>query len=164
MEQKQPKRCLMTTTNVPESLIMEDILTKLPVKSLLRFKTVCKSWQSTINGSRLLITHLLTNEFKFMEDETLVIENINSMNLEELRDSDLYGSCNGLIFGGREEKKFYVCNPATREYRELPKPSIDIILDFGFAYDEAIDDYKVILISWARANELSICCCCSLKL
>lgn len=31
-----------------DDLVLNDILTRLPVKSLMRFKSVCKYWRSTI--------------------------------------------------------------------------------------------------------------------
>ncbi|XP_031284053.1 F-box/kelch-repeat protein At3g23880-like [Pistacia vera] len=42
---------------LPDDLV-RDILLRLPVKSLLRFKCVSKSWLSLISNHKLAITHL----------------------------------------------------------------------------------------------------------
>ncbi|PQQ20008.1 F-box/kelch-repeat protein [Prunus yedoensis var. nudiflora] len=45
---------------VPEEIVYE-ILLRLPVKSLLRFTTVCKSWNCMIKSSTFIHTHLESN-------------------------------------------------------------------------------------------------------
>ncbi|CAL2280393.1 unnamed protein product [Prunus armeniaca] len=45
---------------VPEEIVYE-ILLRLPVKSLLRFTTVCKSWNCMIKSSTFIHTHLKSN-------------------------------------------------------------------------------------------------------
>ncbi|KAM0917295.1 hypothetical protein ACQ4PT_009604 [Festuca glaucescens] len=42
---------------IPEDLVLE-ILVRLPVKSLLRFKTVCKAWHVTISSQSFIAAHL----------------------------------------------------------------------------------------------------------
>lgn len=39
-----------TTSILPEGIIEFEILTRRPVKSLMRFKSVCKSWNSLISS------------------------------------------------------------------------------------------------------------------
>ncbi|KAL9224778.1 hypothetical protein vseg_000783 [Gypsophila vaccaria] len=41
-------------SNIPKEIIHYDILTRLPVKSLLRFKSVCKCWYTLINSYTFL--------------------------------------------------------------------------------------------------------------
>lgn len=44
---------------LPEELVVSEIMLRLPGISLLRFKSVCKSWWSTINSPRFKFQHLL---------------------------------------------------------------------------------------------------------
>jgi len=43
---------------LPDALIFSEILTRLPVKSLIRFKLVSKPWQSQISSPSFAKTHL----------------------------------------------------------------------------------------------------------
>ncbi|XP_030936233.1 F-box/kelch-repeat protein At3g23880-like [Quercus lobata] len=48
----------MSQRNLPEEIVFE-ILARLPVKSLLRFRCVCNSWYSYITIPNFISTHLL---------------------------------------------------------------------------------------------------------
>jgi hypothetical protein len=45
MRKTPPTPCL------PQELIASEILLRLPVKSLLRFRCVCKAWRDTVSGN-----------------------------------------------------------------------------------------------------------------
>ncbi|KAF5207277.1 F-box protein [Thalictrum thalictroides] len=49
--------------DMPEDIIMNEILVWLPVSSLLRFKSVCKSWYSLIQSSEFVSKHLLHHHY-----------------------------------------------------------------------------------------------------
>ena len=49
-----------TNHDLPEEIVLE-ILAKLPVKSLLRFRCVCKRWYSSIANPSFISTHLSNN-------------------------------------------------------------------------------------------------------
>ncbi|XP_026419580.1 F-box protein CPR1-like [Papaver somniferum] len=67
----------------------------------------------------------------------------------------LMGSCNGLVCirlvvdndNGDEKNYFYLWNPATREYKEIPKSpiKIDRIQMSALGYDHNTDDYKLVI-------------------
>ena len=40
--------------------IQEEIMKKLPVKSLVRFRSVCKEWKSFIDSSKFIAAHCVT--------------------------------------------------------------------------------------------------------
>ena len=46
--------------DLPDEIVL-DILSKLPVKSLLRFRCVCKPWYSSIANPKFISTHLLNH-------------------------------------------------------------------------------------------------------
>ncbi|KAL6205822.1 hypothetical protein ACLB2K_023074 [Fragaria x ananassa] len=149
--------------SLPEELI-PDILLRLPIKSLIRFTSVSKSWNSTIkhptfirnhtlnfsdqNATHLLLLHtLLSNEDS---SNPYGIELINAC----LR---AVGTCNGLVFLADDLKRcgdtFVIWNPSVRKYVTLPQSSVrfsthGIYTDMsGLGYDAIGNDYKVVRLT-----------------
>ncbi|KAL9240614.1 hypothetical protein vseg_014812 [Gypsophila vaccaria] len=123
----------------PDEVILQ-ILARLPIKSLFRFRTVCKNWYKLPSDNYFI--HLFNS-----------ISAVNSMVLVEITDFSDYNnkysiicvdfmtgvsefsldflnvrvkiraSCNGLLCcsGVRDKGVFYVCNPITRQFKLLPK-------------------------------------------
>ena len=53
----QPLILLQGKNHLPHDVVL-NILARLPVKSLLRFRCVCKLWYSSITSSNFISTHL----------------------------------------------------------------------------------------------------------
>ncbi|KAF9600000.1 hypothetical protein IFM89_002473 [Coptis chinensis] len=152
--------------------IVTIILERLTVKSLLRFKCVCKPWCCLINDplfiKRHLNTAIETEKFNIMfSHHHLHSIEYDSFEFNEVVDIDypyknktsgcvevLSGSCNGLMLGGI----FFLWNPSTKEFKKLPKTYIEIceeiperylieIRNYGLGYDHTADDYKVVRIA-----------------
>ncbi|XP_024183934.1 F-box/kelch-repeat protein At3g23880 isoform X2 [Rosa chinensis] len=165
-----------------EEDVIAEILARLPVKSLMRFRCVCKSWRALISESYFVKKHLSYGErgitestprFIFMLDPPL------SLDFEALMKDDdcdgaaggqsavtqldfpvpktipdygwrvVIGSCNGLVCLEVPPEAIMLWNPGTRDSKVLPKPPCVINSGFnyhffGFGYDSASDDYKVI--------------------
>ncbi|CAN7125420.1 unnamed protein product [Brassica rapa subsp. narinosa] len=117
----------------PDEVILQ-ILARLPVKSLFRFKSVCKAW-CLLPSDGYFIT--LFNQVS-VKEQTLVAEvpdssslicvdslrGVSEFSLEFLRDRvRIRASCNGLLCCASVPEKgvYYVCNPSTREFRVLPR-------------------------------------------
>ncbi|KAL7086862.1 hypothetical protein ACP275_13G028600 [Erythranthe tilingii] len=129
------------------------ILQKLPVKSLLRFTAVSKSWRSIITSSAFIASHLSTSKnqtllllrrydkhdnrvqyslLKFTEDGV----NYSSSQLEfpfefEIDRFRVVGSCGGLVclsddvFDNHWQPSIIIWNPSVRYHLVLPDPTIN---------------------------------------
>ncbi|KAF3683149.1 putative non-specific lipid-transfer protein 2-like [Capsicum annuum] len=153
--------------------IVTEILSRLPVKSLLRFKSVLKSWSSLICSPEFTKYHLslsannnkdYTNHSvlwriaqpKLNLEESLVMEETN---LDyHMKNSGIAcvieGSVNGLICLVNEAKELFRWNPAVTKYKKLPDFSTKLKDDgqctFGFGYDDIHNDYKYIVLGECR--------------
>ncbi|KAL9461733.1 hypothetical protein AB3S75_004681 [Citrus x aurantiifolia] len=152
------------------------ILLKLPVRSLIRFKFVCKSWYALFEDSMFISKHLKNYEntrlivissivdetdpfdypsemFQLYLDETLT--DLSSLILDPLM--PVYGTAGGpydgifCIFG--VDDRLTLWNPATQESRPVPKcrivfPRYTKIFrtNFGFGRDPKNNEYKLVLI------------------
>ncbi|TQE10542.1 hypothetical protein C1H46_003880 [Malus baccata] len=185
----------MLESETPEERVVE-ILSKLPAKSLTRFKCLRKSWCTLINSPSFVAKHLNNSVDNKLSSSTCILVNhsqphifpdknwkqevfwsmINiSIDSDEhslhydvvdlnipfpLEDHDfvqIHGYCNGIVcvvVG----KNFLLCNPATREFMQLPdsclllppaegKFQLDTTFEaLGFGYDCKCKEYKVVQI------------------
>uniref|UniRef100_A0A5B7BWI3 F-box domain-containing protein n=1 Tax=Davidia involucrata TaxID=16924 RepID=A0A5B7BWI3_DAVIN len=177
----------MTSNNgehqLPQDVVIE-ILSRLPVKSLMRFSCVCKNWYALIrnpnfitkhhnhhhhSSARLFVYHYnySTENYAFAHfpDETLANAPLVYQDHDDLQMSrNLYsviGPFNGLIclFNGGDRLALW--NPATREFRPLPiahhnlPPHFNTFShNFGFGLDLVTNDYKLVWIRVLCNDEL----------
>ncbi|XP_010495227.2 PREDICTED: F-box/LRR-repeat/kelch-repeat protein At1g09650-like [Camelina sativa] len=149
------KRCLRMESllQLPHEVV-EQILEKLAVKSLLRFKAVSKQWRSTIESQFFQgrhLTHrqrsgdpdvLMVSEQAYPGTDTLttlVLGSSSSVKIPvpwEETDNTPYwvfhSSCDVLCLFNRY--KFFVVNPATRWYRALPPCSFQQLYYHSLGY------------------------------
>ncbi|XP_058099101.1 F-box protein At5g07610-like [Magnolia sinica] len=132
--------------------LLINILSRLPLKSLLRFKCVSKAWQLLISDSflqRILPTPMSglifsdryrnncpveRVQYAFITDKTHPTCNNSPTDIGNLsffpRHRELYtvDCCNGLLLGLHRQDiystpVYYVINPATKKWAELPAPA-----------------------------------------
>ncbi|KAL5717336.1 hypothetical protein ACHQM5_010357 [Ranunculus cassubicifolius] len=157
--------------NLPLDIIT-NILSHLPVKSLLRFKSVSKSWYSLINDQKFIKSHLNRaiegNNINIMIRHSYLSTIDYDSSFDIAKDIDypfktsiygveILGSCNGLVCISPDEDVYCVWNPCTKEYRKIPDTPIDFppgqFLSFvrtmchGFGYDETRGEYKLVRIA-----------------
>ncbi|GFP82038.1 F-box protein at3g17710 [Phtheirospermum japonicum] len=73
----------VTSTNIPEDII-RTILSRLPVKSLLRFRTVSKSWNTMISDPRFARLHLEPSDQETAVEIWIKEKGLNASSWEEL--------------------------------------------------------------------------------
>ncbi|KAL8556884.1 hypothetical protein ACS0TY_004382 [Phlomoides rotata] len=156
---------------LPEEIIFEEILARLPVKPLSKFRCVSKLWCSLI-GSRSFMKAHLRNSIIFSHHRIVLNSmhglghcSLPSLFNEPFTDSIDYtaarginaqraemiylvGCCNGLVCILLDLTTFILWNPTTKKSRNLPhfnndKPMHGPIMKYGFGFDELKDDFKV---------------------
>ncbi|EOA14767.1 hypothetical protein CARUB_v10028064mg, partial [Capsella rubella] len=130
--------------------LLEEILARVPVKSLTRFICVCKSWRSLFQDERFIRQHMTHAQTRIMSFrgwetppchfsyavgklETIVEEvklNIGDESL--LLNSSLIGHCHGLFCLDLEDTTFGVWNPALREFRRIQTRHLNNWAEMGF--------------------------------
>ncbi|KAL2329775.1 hypothetical protein Fmac_017356 [Flemingia macrophylla] len=166
----------MEKLTLPVELVRE-ILLRLPVKSVLRFKCVCKTWHSLISEPHFGISHyhltaapsyrllLEFNEsyFESVDTEPHLGQDSSAGNLllfpshpfgyESVATKMILGSCRGLVsccyHRGWDHIDLILWNPSTGVYKRLP------IFEYlyGFGYDASTDDYLLVLIPRLFAHQ-----------
>nr|GMD89782.1 F-box/kelch-repeat protein At3g06240-like isoform X1 [Ipomoea batatas] len=164
--------------DLPEPLLME-VLSRLPVKSLLQLKCVCKNWYALIHNpffvsihyqnhskdSHLLVhrhdPHTGDSELSFLHSSSPIMPNPH-------QDSDLFsweivGPSKGLFLLYNHQEEAAVWNPGTREFRLIIRGSGFPYSDslrlfsqaFGFGADPVSNEYKVVRVSdfWDNSTD-----------
>ncbi|KAK1381978.1 F-box domain-containing protein [Heracleum sosnowskyi] len=139
-----------TTSILPVDTIEFEILPRLPVKSLLRFKSVCKSWNSLIS-SDVFIKSVRNSD----HDSVTLVSHSGQDNLYGHFTAVCIGCINGLVFieehqwdCDSETLEFIIWNPATKQCLEIRPPPVPISCRYflGFGFDSVANDYKFMYV------------------
>ncbi|KAH0771582.1 hypothetical protein KY290_015563 [Solanum tuberosum] len=164
-----------TPMHIQEEIVM-DMLSRLTVKSLFRFKCVSNSWKALIcepsfkkqhlnhaKNDKLLVLRIAKDSNVFFYCSSLLTTTTPHQIVRDVQESvcvpqcvpgyydiynyHLYGNCNGLFLIGIKHKRF-LCNPSTRESILLPSHWDKFFHGYihGMGYDPTSDDYKVVHI------------------
>lgn len=148
-----------------KDIIREHTLPFLPAKSLFRFKGVCRDWKLQI--STPFFVHNQSNSFhdfsgffcqSCSKPPSFISLDPNSYgvpdpSLQFLPEPvDIKTSSHGLLCcqGRTVDKAYYICNPATKQWKKLPKPNADhgskpaLVLVFEPSLLNFVADYKLI--------------------
>ncbi|KAF5482562.1 hypothetical protein F2P56_003120 [Juglans regia] len=163
--------------SLPHELIL-DIVSGLPVSSLVQFKSVCKGWSKlagdpdlvSMHGTRMaennpcLIFHCdypLKNHLYFVELPACIEkkEKVKKLRVpfwSAMPEFDVVGSCNGLLCLSDSlfSDALYIYNPFTSNSQKLPKSIqyLNQVLVFGFGFHPTTKEYKVIRIVYYYKN------------
>ncbi|XP_059670666.1 F-box protein At1g11270-like [Cornus florida] len=154
--------------------VLTEILSRLPVKSLLRFRCVCHYWYALIKTSSFITKHHHKNNIRLLVQHyesdyryaigILTDENLGSTaplyyNLDEhgieINPDSVIGPINGIYcLYDRNEHSMCLWNPAIREFRPISLPRLNLpsyisdpTSNFGFGVDPMTNNYKLI---WLR--------------
>ncbi|CDP17261.1 unnamed protein product [Coffea canephora] len=154
-------------SDVPQD-ILEEMLSRLPVKPLLRFRCVSKQWKAIIDSPEFIRLHI-AQSLETRSHHSVILrhsylhsadfESLNRTNraiFEELNHplktpdykTEILGSCNGLLCLMNTEEDIILWNPSTRRYQKLPLTETELPGEgiYGFGYDCVSDDYQVVKI------------------
>ncbi|OVA15186.1 F-box domain [Macleaya cordata] len=130
------------STLLPNEILF-NIFLRLPVKSILRFRCVCKSWFQFLTDPYFVKTHV---NYHYVENNNLHImvehhDLIYSIDYKDLTSSSdhavemmdypmksanhgiqILGSCNGLVCIQSYDNSICLWNPSTKEFKKLPVP------------------------------------------
>ncbi|CAH9120403.1 unnamed protein product [Cuscuta epithymum] len=168
--------------------VVADFLSRVPAMSLLRFRCVSKQWRSIIDSPEFIKMHLNRTLYTKSDRKLILrscylysadfdgLDNTNVAHYVKLEHpckprevgTVFVGSCHGLLCldGGVEDKCILLWNPTTRKHFRLPPSKFERPMEsfckrtmvFGFGYDKASDDYKVlrILQSYYMDSEVQV--------
>ncbi|KAK8674287.1 hypothetical protein V6N13_112581 [Hibiscus sabdariffa] len=174
-QQQQQQPTVMET--LPNEIIV-DILSRLPITSLVQFKFVCRRWRALAQDP-VLADMLLSLKADGNDDPCLILHgdfpirnllyfldlSVHNQDKEKVKrlyvpfqatmpEFDVVGSCNGLLClsDSLYNDALYVHNPFTMDFMELPKsrqyPDQELV--FGFGFHPKTKEYKVVKIVYYR--------------
>ncbi|CAF2118491.1 hypothetical protein HID58_008234 [Brassica napus] len=140
--------------------LLENILLRIPVESLARFKSTCKEWRALLDDKIFIYKHLdLSHEgfIRVTDHNSYQIINLETLSLSSLQGPSKIGSmihCDGLLLcsiGRRciepiKERKLAVWNPFLGQFKRIKPSSSYTWFDiYGFGYDNVSrDNYKIL--------------------
>ncbi|KAJ4721842.1 F-box protein [Melia azedarach] len=134
---------------IPNDIIF-GMLSKLPAKSLVRFKSVCTLWRSFVTDLRydshvIIFSSSSSIQSVFFQESG----SIKLVPLELPVKSPLFlkvvGACDGLLCVPISSQSI-LWNPWTGRYKILPIPETWSFEQFGLGYDRSTNDYKTVRV------------------
>ncbi|XP_047324580.1 F-box/kelch-repeat protein At3g23880-like [Impatiens glandulifera] len=155
--------------------IITKVLIRLPVKTLVKLRCVCRSWLALISDPMFVEKHLrASTQDKGYAHHRLIMSagcrsfEVKSCSLSSVLNEEcpsthdhyyplkhpqrvvlIVGSVNGLVCIAIDKGSVFLWNPSTRKSKRLPncgfKKRSGGCIGYGFGYDEASSDYKVIV-------------------
>ncbi|CAH9088350.1 unnamed protein product [Cuscuta europaea] len=179
----------MPDCKFPED-VMLCILTRLPAKSICRFRCVCKPWLALFATPRFVSLHLsaaaasnpslVIHSITDDDDHVISFFGVNAAAREAVKvthpfpeffyhyQMDLVGSWNGLVSMAFPPlgQMIVLWNPATRQWKAIRLPKDDggspILVSVGLGFDSATADFKVVRIVNLRPKGLAPDACLQL--
>ncbi|XP_058206270.1 F-box protein CPR1-like isoform X2 [Rhododendron vialii] len=158
--------------DIPEEIVVE-ILSRLPIKSLLRFRSVSQAWRSAVSDPKFTLSSPNYRQIASRSSD----DTLHSINRREASSRDLIlkpmisnnknfnninilGSCNGLLLVS-QRADLYLWNPSTGECTKMLSLVADgsedyhVIASSGLCYDSLMDDYKAVMVNGGLATIVS---------
>ncbi|EOY20387.1 F-box family protein [Theobroma cacao] len=170
----------MVADNLPRDLIIE-ILSRLPVKSLLRFRCVHRTWLCLLKSSYFITKHVQNPNNKDHGFLFIKYTDVSGMSRYKLLTHDasevsldlkipfpswasVVGSCNGLVCLYIDHPfpctKILLYNPALRVHKIIPESTLSRPksgrlhhVTFGLGYDSVNNDFKVVRVASSESHK-----------
>ncbi|KDP36772.1 hypothetical protein JCGZ_08063 [Jatropha curcas] len=167
---KRKRKSSSDLLDLPLDIII-DILCRLPVKSIIQCRRVCKTLRTIITSNpQFAENHLSRSPVQFLHQSGSFSRTFQLFEFQHENDaafsipikfnikrSNLFvlSSCDGFLCLG-DRSRFYnpvkMCNPVTGEYINLPEKGLDKRIEgvvvSGFGYSSISKQYKV--VRWVR--------------
>ncbi|CAM0952382.1 unnamed protein product [Alopecurus aequalis] len=122
--------------DLPESIVVEEILFRLPPKDLLRCGAVRKCWYSATSTDKFMLDHhrrqpllpIISHGFGYFDQRKLLFVPRAGQQklcpvLRSSRHCEFHAALDGLLILSTGDK-YFICNPVTRKCASLPKPQV----------------------------------------
>ncbi|XP_050222074.1 F-box/kelch-repeat protein At3g06240-like [Mercurialis annua] len=150
---------------LPEEVVLQ-ILSRLPVKSILKFRCVCKLWNCIVKNPHFISAFssnnhnhyfFLRHSYASYQDSRLRFDNKHLDHYlrlyppsDKAKIISVVASSNGLVCLSGASQKFILWNPSIRKSLMVPEstfprscPNSKTVLGFGF--DSRTNDYKLLM-------------------
>ncbi|KAL3648715.1 hypothetical protein CASFOL_005118 [Castilleja foliolosa] len=163
-------------SDLPEEILF-DIFSRLPTKSIGKFRTLSNTWRNLLSTPHFIKSHLV---FQNTLHKSLIlispsppaircVETISGDTVSRELELDLQGlccellgSCDGLVLLKNKEAEVFLVNPITMEQSKIPDAPVTVVNNnntvlYGLGYDSVVDDYKVVAVFYLMPdNEILI--------
>ncbi|KAK9086315.1 hypothetical protein Syun_028709 [Stephania yunnanensis] len=168
-KQKEISKMNNSCHDLPAELIIFEILARLPVKSLFRFKSVCKDWNDLISHNSVFAechsrkgpnaTNFLTGSSFFCRNREYVVSSDDAYNHQfhlprpTFCHRSVCSSSSGLLYGLNSTfTEVFICNPITKQVTCIPTRKR--LLCVALAYDPYNDpDSGYAVVALVRAED-----------
>ncbi|VAI91473.1 unnamed protein product [Triticum turgidum subsp. durum] len=154
--------------DLPEWIVIEEILIRLPPKDVLRCRAVRKLWCSATSTDKFMLDNCLrqpslpviNQDIPGQEGVTFIVFHDNGVGasnqklwpiIQHSKLHNLLGGCDGFLILS-DASHFWICNPATRRCAPLPQPQVPSaggsrIYIAGFYRHHPSGEYRVLWFS-----------------
>ncbi|CAI9087742.1 OLC1v1021890C1 [Oldenlandia corymbosa var. corymbosa] len=128
--------------------IQTEILSRLPVESISRFKCVCKRWYNIIASREFAELHNQRSEVEYVykeyegEEDSITFANMSGLLLERIVSTG----------------KYRIRNPKTKYMRDVPCPRPGYLVSMMMFYLPETEDYKLVCITKKEETSKNVRC------
>ncbi|GJM85532.1 hypothetical protein PR202_ga01990 [Eleusine coracana subsp. coracana] len=176
MKTEEAPSIIVPAVALPDEIVTE-VLLCLPVKSLLRFRAVCRSWATTISSDEFCALHMAR---RAAPPKLLLVAPTAAYDATTLYSCSPHGPSADLLFTLDDVKgdfvdgvaapcrgltllydavapAYYVVNPSTRAFTRLPPCPDELYSSVGLAFDARAKEYKVMRL-FTKQNDPDMTC------
>ncbi|KAM3195776.1 hypothetical protein ACQJBY_071759 [Aegilops geniculata] len=150
--------------DLPEWLVIDEILARLPPKDVLRCRAVRKSWHNGTSTNAFILDHhrrqpLLPIIEQRQKGFCHIAGASNGQRIWPVlryavtKQSIIHHACDDLLILGWQSN-FYICNPTTRKCASLPhppqRPGASVVAVVAFYRHHTSREYRVLWVSYSR--------------